>query len=114
MFFLLASLPAGLLPIAYFVGVGWVVIAKRTDVIAFSHRPIAIDLLFLTAIYATYIQLPIYLLWTLFSRELTIRQRLIWFILVFLGNMLAIPVFLYAKYHNKTKAWITRPARPHQ
>ena len=110
-FFLLASLPAGLLPIAYFVCAGWMVI-KLTDVLAFSHRPPAIDLLIWIAIYATYVQLPIYMLWTLLSRELTIRQRLIWFILVFLGNMLAIPVFLYAKYRNKTKAWITRPVRP--
>jgi len=113
-FFLLASLPAILLPVAYLTGAGWMFVANVAGVNVFSQRPPAVSILLWTAIYATYIQLPIYLIWTLVSHELTVRQRVIWFAVVFLLNMFAIPAFLYAKYRGRTVAWISRTEqKPH-
>jgi len=110
-FFLLASLPAILLPIAYLTGAGWMVVANVTGTNAFSERPIAVSILLWTGIYATYIQLPIYMIWTLVSHELTVRQRVFWFSVVFLLNMFTIPAFLYAKYRGRTVEWISRSDR---
>ena len=107
-FFLLASVPAILLPIAYLTGAGWMILKIFTGVDSFAQRPISISILLGAAIYATYIQLPIYLIWTLISRELTVRQRFIWFAVVFLLNMLAIPAFRFAKYRGLTVAWVSR------
>ena len=107
-FFLLASVPAILLPVAYFTAVGWGILKLITDV---GQRPVSITILVWTGFYATFIQLPIYLIWTLISHELTVQQRFIWFAIVFLLNMLTIPAFLFAKYRGLTVKWVSRSDR---
>lgn len=106
--FLVAALPAVLLPTAYVTGAGWMVYASLAGMHVFSQQPLAITILLWTGIYATCLQLPIYLCWTMLSQELSAGQRLIWFVIVLLLNMFAIPAFLYAKYRKRTAAWITR------
>ena len=48
------------------------------------------------------IQVAIYSAWVAVSRELCVKHRLLWVVTLFLLNILAIPVFLWAKYYHKT------------
>ncbi len=54
------------------------------------------------AIALTFAQWPFYFLWVGLSRELTLRQKSAWWIVMFSGNMVAMPYFLWCKYRRKT------------
>ena len=54
------------------------------------------------AIALTFVQWPFYFLWVGLSRELSLRQRSAWWIVIFIGNMFAMPYFLWCKYRRKT------------
>ena len=49
-------------------------------------------------IYVTMIQLPLYTAWAIASNEIPWKARAYWIVLLWVGNMIVIPCFLYAKY----------------
>jgi hypothetical protein len=106
--FLLAAIPAGYLPVAYLWLVGHVAFC------AFSHSditPVEGSVFWLAgqaAIYATFIQWPFYFAWSLFSPELSRRQRIGWAVVIFLLNMFAIPYFLWCKYTDSAQVGLLR------
>lgn len=104
--FAVASIPAGFPPLVYvwlIVHVFWG-IARSANIAEIG--PVEGGTLWWcgwAAIYATLIQWPFYLAWAAMSRELTIRQRIAWMIVIILLNMFAIPWFLWCKYRGKTR-----------
>jgi len=96
-----AAIPASLPLIAYMGMCGWLLVSSATKG-HFSPPLFAIKVLGWTAIFATCLQLPIYLVWSLLSRELTWRQRMVWFAILLIQPAIFMPMFLYGKYTGKT------------
>jgi hypothetical protein len=112
--YLLAAIPALFLPISYIVLVGWVIVdftlALVTDNWAFE-LPEILKTIGWVAIYATFIQLPPYIAWAALSNHLTTRARILWTIILFIGNMFAIPWFLYCQYTRTAQTALISNAR---
>ena len=83
-----------------------VAVALNAVGVPFDLRSTEAQLAGTIAIRATILQWPVYMTWTLFSRELPWRLRLSWVAILTLLNMLAFPAFLYAKYKHKTRSWL--------
>jgi hypothetical protein len=98
--FALAAIPAMLLPISFVVVCGYGLWASVTGY-SVHVRPIGIQVLGWAGIYGTAVQLPFYMLWALASRRLYWRHRVLLVLFLFVANMLAVPVFLYAKYSGR-------------
>jgi hypothetical protein len=60
-------------------------------------------------IYACGAQLPIYIVWAFYSRELTIGHSLSWALMLYFLNALTIPFFLFTKWTGTTDRYF-RPA----
>ena len=63
-------------------------------------------------IWATMIQLPFYTAWAIASKEIPWKTRSYWIVLLWLGNMIAIPCFLYAKYFRIAGQLLTSSRTP--
>jgi hypothetical protein len=106
----LAAIPALFLPLSYIFMCGWAVtniIFPATSGNYTEVHPIGISILIVMAgYYGTLVQWPFYLLWAAFSKELNLRLKLLWVVILVLFNMFAIPYFLYCKYRGITKSAI--------
>ena len=101
--FIIASIPAGFLPAGYVLLLlihlpiavlsGWDITPERSGSLWWIGT---------LAIWLTIIQWPFYFLWVAISPELSLRQKIAWGIAIFLGNMFAMPYFLWCKYRNST------------
>lgn len=98
--FLIAAIPAGFLPIAYAVLVVHVLIVTVTGVGITPELGGPLWWIGTAAIWLTIAQWPFYLLWVAISPELTVRQKVAWSVVIFLGNIFAMPYFLWCKYRN--------------
>jgi len=98
--FLIAAIPAGFLPVAYVLLVVHLLIAAVTGVDITPERGGSLWWIGTVAIWLTLAQWPFYFLWVVISPELTVRQKLTWGVVIFLGNMFAMPYFLWCKYRN--------------
>ena len=67
---------------------------------------------FWSAICATILQLPLYVVWVIVSSELSWKVRVIWMIAIVVFNVLSIPWFLWCKYRNSTREEMLRLLRP--
>lgn len=100
--YLLAAIPAGFLPLSYFV-----IIGGACAQIVFGYHllppepgsPMA--WLGKWSIQATTIQWPFYALWVLLSKELGYRTKAAWIGILLMLNMFAIPLFLCCKYRRQ-------------
>jgi len=72
-------------------------IAKLLGV-AFDFQDAFIQFAVFVGLYATVIQLPLYIGWALLSKEIPRTTRFHWAALIWVGNMVTIPCFLVAKY----------------
>ena len=100
--YLSAAIPAVYLPLAYLALVVHVLVAvvSRTDVAVAKHS--ALWHFGTVAIALTFVQWPAYFAWVGLSRELSFRQKAAWWIVIVVGNMFAMPYFLWCKYRRKT------------
>ena len=64
------------------------------------------------AICATVAQWPLYFAWALVSSELSMRQRVAWSVVILLGNMFAMPYFLWCKHGCRTRDGLLRLIGP--
>ena len=108
-----AAGPAAFLPLSYVICVGWAMWWIIPELLGGGGAPEGkppeiLGLLVVAGLYATFVQWPIYLIWAAFSRELTIRIRLLWILILILLNMFAIPWFLYCKYHGTAQIVLQR------
>ena len=109
----LAAIPAVFLPASYLAMAMWVFVRlvpalERGD----SADPGPTLMIILTAgFYSTLIQWPFYLAWAVLSREITIRVRILWVIVLIVMNMFAIPWFLYCKYQGTAQTALVRGIR---
>jgi hypothetical protein len=101
--FLTAFIPAGYLPLMYVL----MVLYAFGALIIKADIPPAKGTIFWwlgwVAVYATLIQWPFYIVWAALSRELTIRQRIAWIVVLILLNMFSMPWFLWCKYKGNAK-----------
>jgi hypothetical protein len=106
--YILAAVPAGYLPVAYVWMIGHVVcsIFSLSEFSPAEGSPLALG--GYAAIYATVIQWPFYFAWAAFSSEISLRQRIAWLVVLFLGNMFAMPYFLWCKYTGTTQEGLLR------
>ena len=112
----IAAVPAVFFPVSYLVMACWVLIRLvpgfvEGDVASVEEPSGVLRFILLSGFYGTLIQWPFYLIWAAFSRELTIRVRMLWVGVIILLNMFAIPWFLYCKYHGTAQTALTRGIR---
>jgi hypothetical protein len=99
-----AAIPALYLPFSYIVMAIWIFISVGRS----SDDPNFVRSICNVGMYLTFIQWPFYLVWAACSRELTIRLRVLWMVVLFLLNMFAMPWFLYCKYKGTTQTAFLR------
>lgn len=97
---MIAAIPAGFLPVAYALLAINVLIAAFFGGDIRSGESSVLWWIGMVAIWLTLIQWPFYFLWVGMSRELLVKQKIAWMIIIFIGNMFAIPYFLWCKYRN--------------
>ncbi|MFA6293656.1 MAG: hypothetical protein WC637_17850 [Victivallales bacterium] len=107
--YLIASLPAGFLPVAYAFFAFSVFNSSLFGVDIRSVESSVLWWIGMIAIWLTFIQWPFYLLWVVMSRELSLKQKVTWVIVIFLGNMIAMPYFLWCKYWNTAASGLPLP-----
>lgn len=94
--YLIAAVPAlyifGVLLLCVFGG-----IAKLLGT-GFNFQDAFVNFAVYVGLYATVIQLPLYIGWALLSKEIPRTTRFHWAALLWVGNMVTIPCFLVAKY----------------
>jgi hypothetical protein len=113
--YIAAAIPAFLLPFSYIVIMApWVfTLTFPATFGGHSAEPSALlNAISLIGICGTFVQWPFYFLWVIRSRELTIRLRVLWLLVLFSFNMFAIPWFLYCKYRGTAQTALTRGIRP--
>ena len=98
--FLMAAIPAGFLPAAYALLVLHMLIAALTGTNITPERGGSLWWIGTVAIWLTFVQWPFYFFWTATSRDLSVRQKVAWGVVIFLGNMFAMPYFFWCKYRN--------------
>lgn len=112
----IAAVPALFLPFSYIYVIGWFLVSISMGLPDYSKDPNTIaNILFYWigygGIYGTFIQWPIYILWAISSRQLTVRVRVLWISLLVIGNMFAIPYFLYCMYRGTAQTALIRGIR---
>ena len=107
----LAAVPAYFLPFAYFVTVGWLVVDGLPAAYQGEEMPEPDEWLYdvtRKGFHALMIQWPIYLVWILFTRRLTLRLRLLWTGVLVVFSLFAIPWFLTAMFRRTEKVELIR------
>lgn len=109
--YLFAAVPAYFLPFAYFVTVGWLVVYGLPAAYQGEEMPEPDEWFFdvtKKGFYALMIQWPIYLLWVLFTRRLTLRLRMLWAAVMLVFSLFAIPWFLTSMFRRTEKIELIR------
>jgi hypothetical protein len=100
--FIFAAIPAGYLPFSYLFMVVWFLLGVIIGYdITPSNGSFSWWILSL-GLWGTFVQWPIYALWILLSKDITLRLKVGWILLLIFLNMFAIPYFLYCKYKQNT------------
>jgi len=103
LWYALAAIPAGYLPLVYFLGIGCYLTSLIAGIDHHLHGRCVWWWILWIGIYATFIQWPFYLLWVLVSKELSVKLRIVWIVIIVVGNMLTMPWFLWCKYRRRTR-----------
>lgn len=104
----LASIPAFFLPIALLILVLWPLLSAAISGSFVDPKSLRFALVLTWSglaklfVYVDVVQLPIYIVWSLCSRELTWRHRVNWAGFLYVLNAFTIPWFLYTKYAGTT------------
>lgn len=109
--YLYAAIPAFYLPLTYIVLILWTFYEVFTGGKMIVENNSIIYSMGLIGIIGTFIQWPIYISWAIFSKELTLRLKVLWIVVLILLNMLAIPLFLYCKYKRMTHSALIKNIR---
>jgi len=100
--YLSAAIPAAYLPLAYLTIIGHLLVSAVSGMDADVAKHTALWRFGTVAIALTFVQWPAYFAWVGLSRELSFRQKAAWWIVIVVGNMVAMPYFLWCKYRRKT------------
>jgi len=92
----MAAFPAGFLPASY------ALLAIHILLAAVPAQGGWLWWIGVVAIWLTLIQWPFYFLWVAISPELSVRQKVGWGVIILLGNMFAMPYFLWCKFRRRT------------
>lgn len=107
----LAAVPAFFLPFAYLVTVGWLVVYGLPAAYRGEEMPEPDEWFYdvtRKGFYALMVQWPVYLVWILLTRRLTLRLRLLWAGVLAVFSLFAIPWFLTAMFRRTEKVELIR------
>lgn len=89
--YLLLAAPTFYMPLAYLTFVSFVLGSAIFDVN--WKCPVWLSQFTQSALTVTLVLWPVYFLWALFSKQLVWREKLVWILAIFVGNMIAMPIF---------------------
>lgn len=106
--YIFAVIPAGYLPFSYLFMVVWVILGAIFGYDITPSNGSFTWWILVLGLLGTFVQWPIYTLWALLSKDITLRLKVGWILLLIFLNMFAIPYFLYCKYKKNTGSGFTK------